>query len=264
MRASAELDTRSFNAFVRELANMGVAPFEDVLKGEVGKTLSLCVKYTGSAKAKAYPRRHKTTSGGNGFAKENDAEVWVNTIGKGNSPIGRAWLRMPNAQGKPTNYILRGPGSLRRWSDERWKLGERLLKAADIDPSEKARAKRKKDKITGRGLAKRSWVQIGEDLGIKVQAPAYVMKAIPQDGKPRKSGTARKFKTTRSMFIEISNRYPILVGRYAKLGASFDGVKILQRAMKTRETAFAGDLRRGVLRNLKLRAQRYPGVFVSP
>lgn len=240
---------------VNELLRMGTNPgrtFGKIMKAETGKVLELSSKWTGAAKAGATPRNRA----GTGFHEEGESELWINTTGRNGSPIGRAWLREPNAEGVTKTYMVRGPGANWRWSNERWQRGQRMIPLAG---GERTASRGRGNRIKGRGLAKRSWLQCANDLGITIRVPAYVRRALPQDGRDRRSGFGREMNGRSNVYFEIENRYPLLLG--GNPSPKFNGAAILQRAIKTRRRAFEGDLRRGVFSNIRLRAQRYADVF---
>lgn len=258
MKARGRVDSTGFQSLCNDLLRMADKPgvtFEHVLKDQTGKVLETCVKYTGSPKASTTPRKPHTV--GTGFAKEGESELWITTGGP-------SWLVEPGGKGYHTCYIVREPGNMRHWSNDRWARGQRLLALADPDGGINRQQKRANKIIKGRGLAKASWVQIADSLGIPVKVPAFVRKAVPQDGIPRVSGVGRKMQSANSLFLEIENRYPLLCGAARKRTAGNDGFAILTRAIKTRVKAFEEDVKRGVFDDLKTRAQRYPGIFVKP
>lgn len=273
-----KVDNSGLTSAIRELAKIAKVSLPKATLAEGGKVLGLCVKYTGSAKASAYPRKGSNAKQGSGFAKSGDAELWVNTTGKGGSPIGQTWLIQPNGQltknGQPAKgkYLITGPGGgppigkmgrPYRWSNERWALAQSLL--AQADPGQQLTKKAAKDlkKLTGRGLAKAAWVQIGRALGIPVDPapPGYVLKAIPQDGRARIAGTGRRVQTPEKFLLQLEMRYPLLIGGAKKPSANLDAAAIIGRAAKARASAFLFALKNGVFSDAKARCARYGALF---
>lgn len=265
MRANITVDTRGFQGLVNDLlrlSNNPKATFGAVLKSETGKVLESCVKFTGSAKAKAKPRKQ--------IPHTDNAKIWVNNNGN-------VWLsEKGEGKGGYKHYIMKGPGrwpasgdekrsrfsaSGAHWNDSRWALGQQLL--AQWDTRNQTKTKLNKRTVTGRGLAKQSWVQVANNLGIDLKVPSYVTKAIPQDGVRRVAGIGREFASARSIFFEIENRYPILNGSLRKMVPGMDGSAILQRAVKSRLKNFENELKHDLFKNLSLAAKRHPGVFVA-
>ena len=99
-------------------------------------------------------------------------------------------------------------------------------------------------------------MQIADDLGLDIGAPAFVRNARPTNGNTYKNGIAKKFLEVAASYIEISNDNFIVVKK-------LDGWGILQRAINIRRTAFAIEMEKGVFENVALRAKRYPGIFTD-
>lgn len=134
-----------------------------------------------------------------------------------------------------------------KYSDERWarfQAAMRELEAKVIDP---------RDVI---GRAAHSWVQIAESLGLNIEAPQYVRQPKPFHGRIYPNGSSRKTQTVDSIFVDIINSNPVLL-------STIDGNRILQRAINGRIEFFRRNMEKGVFDDLKVRAQRYPGVFVQ-
>lgn len=249
---SMALDTSGFDRAVQALTQKSGASVAKALESETSRVLGQCVKRTAVAKA--------VKKLGSGFARQGQSELWVNTTGKGGSPIGRAWLVEPGAVKGKTCYIVRGPGDLRKWSNKRWALMQTLLARA-----EGGKEAKKAHRVKGRGLAKASWVQSAAALGLTVspQPPGYVATAIPQDGIRRTSGKGRRVESQDETGIEIENLYPLLTGGAKKGAPSLDGLSILQGALATREAYVIRALEAGWLDDAKTIAQRFPGLTVS-
>jgi len=255
------VDTSGFTAMCRGLAKISGKDLRVPVRSETGKVLETCVKWTKAAKASAYPRNFKGTQ------KEGEWKLHVNTGQKG--PEGRVWLSGPGKKDPVyTHFIMGGPGMLRRWSDEKWARAQRMLLAAEQakakEDSPAKKKKRKGPKLTGRGLAKASWVQIAAKLGLSLSGiPSYVLKAVPQDGLRRESGFGREVVNGNSFFITIENIYPILVSGGHKPSAGTLGAKILSRAIKSRVTHFTRAVKKGWIDDMKFRASHFPGVFIN-
>lgn len=270
MKPTITIDTHGFQALSRDLAKLGGVPVQKALDSETGQVLSVCVRYTRSPKASNYPRQKaiSATAGG--------SKISVNAGIKSGAPVGRVWLtedssdkRFNATKKTKTHYIISGDdGRRRHWSNERWARAQALLKQAEAAAHMTAEqmtvksAKRRK-KISGRGLSKLSWVQIGDSMGIPVKCPEFVRKAIPQDGQVRVNGTGQRKRSGATIYNEIVNRSPLLVSGGRKPSPGTQGHAILQRAIKTRLSAFQNAVKHGVFQDLKARAQRFPGVFVG-
>jgi hypothetical protein len=260
------IDTRGFAAMAKDLARRGGVPVQQAIDAETGKVLEVAVRYTSAPKASRYPRQPGL------HASDGQSEIYVNAGIKSGAPAGRVWLteqRTNKRTGHPkTHYIIAGAGADKRWSDARWARAQGLLaqaeQAAGLTAKQVAGRKRKR-KIEGRGLAKQSWVQIANSMDLKLAGvPDYVRNARAQGGRSFVNGMGRRLKQGSTLFNEIENRYPLLVSGGRKPGAGTQGHAILQRAIRTRLSAFKNALRHGVFNDMKDRSAKYPGIFVKP
>lgn len=267
------IDASAFSAMVRDLSGNVGASVKRATEFEAGRVLGKCVEKTRASTGKFTRKRQESE----GFATDGNAEVWVNTTGKNGSPIGRAWLVEPNDRGKKTCFIIRGPGDMRHWSDQRWALAQSLLAKADKGGkiASEGEAVKRKGPIKGKGLAKASWVQIAAALGLTVSPtpPAYVSAAIPQDGVRRVSGKGRRIDSPEEFILELENVYPLLCGA-AKRGTfktksgkaastGLDGASILASALSNRVAYFQRGVESGWFDDVKKIGERYPGIKVS-
>lgn len=234
-----------------ELATMGAVPYESVILSETGHVLERTIDLTKGATAAGITasvnsKFNNFGDGRYGTANTRNVDPRISIA----PTAGHKWWVSRDANGKRTFYIMNGG---RRWSKARWAAYQneelqRQMQLRQFLPKAKG----------ARGLAKRSWLQIAQDLGIPLEAiAAYVRGARPSSGKEYTNGSGKEFRGTDTFFIEIANNYPALAdGR-------LPGHSILQRAINGRLAFFAKNLEKGVFENLAARAQKYPGVFVS-
>jgi hypothetical protein len=262
VKPTLQVDTRGFAAMALGLSRVGGVPIQRALDSETGAVLGVAVRYTRSPNRKAAPRRKSSTSAGNAILHVNQG------IRAGSKPAGTVWLT-EDSNGRTgkrkTHYVISGgDGRKRRWSNERWNKAQAMLAQVEAESGVTAKELQsgRKKKVTGFGLAKQTWTQIGDAMGIPVKAPQWVKKALPQDGRRRQSGTGSRKRQGATQFNEIQTWYPLLVTGGRKPSADTDGRRILQRAVKTRISAFKNALRHGVFTDLKARAAKYQGIFI--
>jgi len=262
-----ELDLREFNAIVRNLAQIAGVDFQPALVSQIGAVLKACIRLTRAAdRAKIIERMSKGGSSVT-FADGTVIERWGKRAGrqatmffdlstwdgKGNAPSslsgGKSWHQMDAPD--------------RRWSDARW--GRYHAYEAQAQSEFSARAKGRKNDLkaalAARGLAKQSWLQIGQSLGLATAtlgAPGFAERAVPSNGRRYRNGTSRREETTTALVIEIRNDNPLITHFTQPTG-----YRILEIAVQSRVKAFHADLERGVFNDVKTRAARYPGVFTT-
>jgi hypothetical protein len=244
---SFTVDTTGFKAMAIELAAMGAVPFESVIRSESAHILERCVQLTPASTneriTNSVTRKFNNYAGGE-YGEQNTRGLYPRISIAANA--GHKWW-VDNSGGKRVFYIMNGD---RKWSDARWakyqaEEADRLADLKTMLPKAKA----------ARGLAKNSWVQAADALGLSIDAPGYARAATPSNGQIYQNGHGQEFKETDSYFVELTNRYPALVRS--------GGGPILQRAVNGRLRYFEINLEKGLFDNLKARAERYPGVFVT-
>jgi hypothetical protein len=259
MQNTVELQTDGFFAMIHELAALSGRDFGNVLLHQVGALLRVCIRRTRSAtrggiiKRASKKMNHIEFYTGEviSFWKKADAMMFLD---KSNFKP-RPGQKQPKLIGGKSWHQVEGLGfgdGDRRWSAERWarfKAFDRLAEAhrKKNDP---------KEALKSRGLSKQSWLQIADDLGIDIGAPAYVRNARPSNGRYYKNGRGTRLLEDAAMYIELINDHPLVVD---KLG----GAQILQAAINTRMKAFKIDMEKGVFSDVLTRARRYPGIFTT-
>lgn len=152
----------------------------------------------------------------------------------------------------------------RRWNMKRWSayLALEQDRQREIAADERRIVDERKAVKKARGLSKNSWYQIGTGLRLSLRGvPAYVANASPSNGQHYVNGSGSEHSESSKFYLQFENRYPALASpRTAKM----NGHKILQRAVDTRLKAFEIEMQKGVFQDMKARAQRHPGVFVTP
>jgi hypothetical protein len=170
-----DVDTKYFDAMVRELSRVCSAPPDEVLREEVGRVLSQALKNTKAA----------SVSG----IKEHSANA--------------KFVVMPASLYKPKRRRVAGGKIV-------YNLNRRYP-AALWNAIQKARAIDLKRRLAARGLAKQSWYKLGLLLGVAVEAPDYVKNAVPTTGKTYKDERVDVQKGDASNVIKLETTQPTLV-----------------------------------------------------
>lgn len=263
--ASATLDTTSFSRMMGDLARIGgpASNVEVAFAGEVGHLLETCVRYTPGAQTKKIRERaNYRFSAKYAIRGAGDLKVTMNDGTRGGE-ADNVWLR---SGGK--FHIMRGPGKWpatgkqktsryapngARWPDRLWAEYQSLVQQTpqERDALKKAWVARA---LASRGLLAQSWVQIGQSLGIDVDAPDYVRRAAPSNGRTYTNGAGRYVpgKTENTYILE--NFQPALIQ---------GGERIMQAALDTRVKAFDIALQKGVFDDMAAVAARYPGLLAA-
>ncbi len=111
-------------------------------------------------------------------------------------------------------------------------------------------------KLGARGLAKRSWLELGISFGQNIKAPGYVVGAISKGHTGRENVSARQQPSTRGYGLVIQNSSPLLQFSDARR-AFFSAVAGRRRFYET-------NVAKGVFNDLKQVAKKYPGMLITP
>jgi hypothetical protein len=138
-------------------------------------------------------------------------------------------------------YLM--PGSA--YTSKGWKLPDAIW-AGIQEQIKNSIAKRKE----ARGLAKKSWMQVSESLGISISVPAYVEKAKTTGGDYPQNATGAEKTDGSGFFIELTNS--------RTYSASVRDA--IRAAMRGRTNFFKKNLRLGVFKKTSDIAAKYPGI----
>lgn len=128
-----------------------------------------------------------------------------------------------------------------RYPDALWKSLQAQITAS---------IKRRKD---ARGLSKKSWLQVAENLGLTISVPGYVSSATTPNGDYPENAEAIEEKKGSDFGIRIKN-----ARTYSS--SVFDAIT---RAMNGREKFFKENLKQGVFKNIATIAAKYPGLNIK-
>lgn len=213
-----DVDTKDFDKMIGELAAVCSVPPDKVLREEVGRVLSQAIKNTTAADV-ASIKRHADQA---------------------RYSLQPASLYAPKRR--------RASRSGRLAYNLSYRYPDRLWAAI-----QKARAIDLKRRIGARGLAKQSWYKLGLMLGLNVEAPAYVKRAVPRTGKTYKDEATQVTQGKGNMAITIQTNQPTLT--------AIGGEVALQRAIDGRTKFFIQNVLHGVFEDMAARAKKYPGVI---
>jgi len=218
-----KVDTSVFSAMCDDLAKMLDVPPDQVLREEVGRVLSQAIKNTDAAE-KASIERHQAT-----------ATHSLQSIS----------LYSPK---RPGRRHLHSGRVLYKLS---WKYPNKLWSAI-----KRARAADLKKRLRARGLAKQSWFRQGLLLGISVDAPEFVKKAVARTGRAYpEDETVSVDRRKGEIVISTENSQPTV----NRIG----GAEALQRAIDGRTSYFLVNVTKDVFDNMDRIAKKYPGITIN-
>lgn len=271
MQARLDLDTRGFEQALTGLARMTARDLRTVIRAEAGSILKACAGDTKVATIKKTDQRSmRALIGPRGLdlsSARAPGDVTVNAGIRG--PFGRVWVKSATPhRGTGRGFRLAGQLSRNgRFTPENyhWKNGT----WTDItEAAQDVGAKIRQYLDTGRraiGLARQSWVQIADAVGIRLESVpggrisaagiAKARAAIASTGRPYTNGTAREYGENREFVITLINRLPY--------GNKIALDRILARNVNARARYFEQNLARGVFDRISTIARAYPGLNVT-
>lgn len=266
-----EFDASKFNAFITEMTRAIPASRREVIRAETGSILKAWVLRTKVAKARHLKFRgtkaavrlgRRFVYGGSGKGSElKPGEAWF-TMGRGSTPVGRVWLRNKNSP--RSFFLLRGPGApkqvlLTKKRGGRSSLLYRVTRG--VMPAEKKAA------LGSAGISRQSIVQIGDALGIRIEAVpggrnataavAKARRAIASDGRVYPNGVGSEVQGEHTFFTKLVNSTPW--GRNPRIQMDVT----LALVMKGRMNYFRRNVAAGVFGDIKKIAEAYPGIHVT-
>jgi hypothetical protein len=263
-----KVDTSVFAALCRNLATISGKEFEPVVMLQIGQLMKACIAITPvrpEGQVTKYASRSANhiefadgtiiSNWSRGFPLAGEGvEMFLDLSNfdpsKFTGPKSAAKRKAPTLRGGMSWHMMNADD--RHWSAERWARWQTRIAER---PAEKRR--RVQAALASRGLAKKSWWQIADALGIDPGiAPAYVRNAKSPDGKEYQDGFANKMVMGAAYVVQLINQNHLIAGK-------LNGEWILERAMVSRAKAYNRDLALGVFADVKRRAQRYPGIFVT-
>jgi hypothetical protein len=204
-------------------------PPDTVLREEIGRVLTQAIKETNAAEADNI-KRHQAQA----KYTLQPATLYTRTMKHGRShPRQRAHPR----NGKVV-YNLSYHYPNRLWN-----------------AIKKARADDLKKRLKARGLAKQSWYLLGNLIGVNVDAPEYVKKAVARTGRQYpQNERVRVLKSQGHVAYHIENSQPTVV--------AINGEAALQKAIDNRVNYFLVNVSKSVFDDMTKVAKRYPGIII--
>lgn len=271
MQAVLSVDSRGFSRALEEMSRTTGLALRKIIIAEAGSILKACAGDTKVATEKTVTQKAiNRTLGktGLGLTKANDpGDISINTGARGT--FGRVWVRSPaqrRGSGKPfrlagtigertlsfspERYHWRRPA----WTDITEAVADAAYQLAKVIPAAKKSI----------GLARQSWVQIADSLGIRLEsvpggrisasAIAKARAAIASTGRPYTNGLGRRHDEAQSFFVTLVNRLPY--------GTRIGLDRILAKNINGRVRYFHENMRRGVFDHLSTIARKYPGLDI--
>lgn len=220
--ANEKVDTRQFNAMLDQLSKLAPSvKLEQIVDSEVARTLEGAVRNTKAASASRIKKRYDefVPLGMDAFSPKR-----VRRSGnlKGNNLIYYMQNKYPNAL----------------WSRLRARRAQLILRL-----------------LKARGLARRSWLDIAEQMGLKIDVPGYVRSAVATTGRTYENTSAKRSRGKDGYSVVISNAQPTAVNTGA--------ARAIQRAMDGRAKYFRKNCELGVFAEVAKVAKAYPGFQIK-
>lgn len=267
------IDTHGFEAMIRgfesSLSSLGQMPNTDrILRTLIRRILEGCIRRTKMAIAKFIRAKFKAKgnsarlpgvamSVNSGIRGGMEGRVWYGedpSISTSVTPKQRAALQRRAKRGGKVwtimeNAVHPGAGMLRRFQ------ALDSFRQADI----KGRIRGLLDAaLRARGLARNSWLQIAQKLGITLNSVVggqQVAAARPSSGASYQPGNgSARYEGPKQLYYELANSYPF---RHFKI----DGAQILSWAIQGEMGYFRNNLKHGVFADLQAIAKKYKGIF---
>lgn len=236
---SPKADLTQFFAATKQLAKLSGKDHAEVIRAETGKILETAVRYTPKADREKIVSQTELKSV---FDFENKS-----------SDAGKLYTNK-----KKDDKVWFSPGSERdKWflimdwkvPDAVWGSYLRVL-SQDVDDLQTTINRRTAEALARRGLAAKTWIQVGDAIGATVKAPGYVQNAEI----PPAIGRGTVTTGENDAVIEGLNSSISLI-------ATKKGQGIIDRAIRSRVKFLETAIRKGALETLEKRAKSFPHLF---
>lgn len=219
--ATDTVDTRQFTQMCRSLAREVGKPLPKVQRAEVGKVLEKAASYTRSASVAKIRARYAdfVPMGMDAYSPQRSR-------------------RAGNLKGGNLVYYMGNHYPAALWS--RLKARQAQLIAR---------------KRMARGLAKRSWLELANQLGVQINVPGYVAAAVPSTGQQYQNTEVKEETGAGKSVITIINSQPTVI--------AIGGRRALQAAIDGRTKFYYDNMKRGVFNSIKDVARAYPGLRIQ-
>lgn len=267
MSATFQLDTSGFRRAIGGLLQFTGKDLRTVIRAEAGSILKACAGDTKVSTQAVAERRaaaralysitHK------GRASANSGFMTVNSGARGGTP-GWMWHRTGSGKFQTAGLMNVKSGSY-RWANMHFKDSDWQGMSAAAGLASAALRKLVPLARKSVALARQSWVQIADAVGIRLESVpggrisaagiAKARAAIASTGVAYTNGTAREYADNKAFVLELINGLPY--GRKIQLD------RILVANINARARFFEQNLARGVFDRLKSIARAYPGLRIE-
>ncbi len=261
MAATLQLDASGFRRALAGLGRFTGAELKDVIRAATASILKACAGDTPVATQQQADTRSRKRAvrdlGFTGGRNNREADISVNAGVRG--PYGRVFKRKRDGTGWRRTHEA---GFRPLW--QHYKRGDWIDLQEAVASVKSAVARALPMGRAAVGLARQSWVQIADDLGIALEAVpggrisaagiAKARAALASNGRAYDNGQAREYGEARAFFVEIINRLPY--GRKIALD------QILVKNVNARARFFEQNLSRGVFDRLASATRAYPGLEI--
>jgi hypothetical protein len=237
-----------------------------IILAEAGVILKTCAARTpvlDSSKIEQRARRAAIRGLGLTGAK-GSGDVTMN-IGMKGKPFGRVWARSNGPKSNGKFRLAMGPGGgkhdLNHWTDSDW---SRIKSSVADVPGQIS----KQTGLIARsaGLARQSWIQIADKLGIKLEtvkgggqlsarAIKQAREATASSGRRYDNGMGTQEQDADKFFARLTNNLPF--------GNKLHFSALLELAIAGRIQYFATNLQKGVFDSMETVAKRYRNFHIS-
>jgi len=270
MPAAFDLVADRFQQALRTLVAASPVSIERTLKAEAGSILKACAgrtKVAKAAKITANERLRLIKDLGYAHIRGDVAEEGHISVNAGiRGEWGKIWQNVTRTRGPGAGtwgwQQTHGPGLRpldRHFGERRWQ--QLQAAAAAVRDEERRRVPIAKQSA---GLARQSWVQIADALGIRLEAVpgghlssaglAKARTAIASDGRSYVNGLGQEERQQHGVLLRLINRLPF--GEAAGLDLT------LQYVLAGRAAYFEQNMGRGVFRDVDRLLKAYPGLTV--
>jgi hypothetical protein len=262
MSATLTIDAKGFRRALLGLSQFSGQSVARVIRAEAGSILKACAGETKVStvaqvdlRARVRVIRDLDLTGGK---RNRDASISVNAGLRG--PFGRVFKRKKDGTGWRRTHEA---GFRPLW--QHYKTGDWIDLQEAITTVRNALSRAIPLARGSVALARQSWVQIGDDLGIRLESVpggrisaagiAKARAAIASNGQAYRNGLGSEHAQAKAFFVTLVNRLPY--GRKIALDA------ILSRSVQGRVRFFEQNLAKGTFNELARIARSYPGLKIS-
>lgn len=276
MKLTLKIESGAFTGMVRELSRLSGKEFAHVLRLEAASSIKIAATRKNVASASAIKRDVekndtarvvRTTSGEILVGRQtkravmaakglSHAEILSHNVRKAQ---GRVWYI--DATGKAERkFMVFDAGPTVGWHLPDAVFARAQALAAEFPGALKARLR---DLLARRGLERLSWVQITDAMRIDMDDVAPVTLRIQDDLVRAANYRGKQFSNGRAAEAADSSRFTVTVTNESPSAIKTMGQSRLNNAIAQRVKGFEIAMSKGLFDDLKARARRYPGIFVS-